>query len=375
MIYSLTPPTSPSCSSPKRYRSSSRGNSRTSNQPQPILFRLLSILIPTFAIILLITTIYLFHLHHSHHPSSDDSTNFDTFDTTTYGTGSGGELSPGNSALKHKMDLANRHELSKQEAINNGWKGGNESNFIKLVTDISNGDTSGHNVGGIDTSSNKKEEKRINYNKFQKEQHKFDIGTIYTWTQLQTTLLNSNILPKSIPKFHTARGFSGLPLSQTPALIGAQRGTITCPNTLPEIQSLMDSMLAFWNAPRGTRDLNAGVPSVDGGVHEHVFIPPPRSDNDGVFNTNPEGRRRYLTFEPDTGKSLFVVLQLKAFDLVTIFLTYLMVKTLLLKTLIPYNFIYRRLEQYTNVIRKCNNTSRRIRQNISLTTRSNSIPT
>jgi len=327
MIYSLTPPTSPSSrTSPKRYRSSSRGKSSKSqsqsqSQKQPILFRLLSILIPTFAIILLITTIYLFHLHHSHHPSSDDSTNFDTFDTTLNYNGesnsvSGGGLSPGNSALKHKMDLANfllnkyekeRHELSKQEAINNGWKGGNESNFIKLVTDISNGDTSGHNVGGIDTSSNKKEEKRINYNKFQKEQHKFDIGTIYTWTQLQTTLLNSNILPKSIPKFHTARGFSGLPLSQTPALIGAQRGTITCPNTLPEIQSLMDSMLAFWNAPRGTRDLNAGVPSVDGGVHEHVFIPPPRSDNDGVFNTNPEGRRRYLTFEPDTGKVCFLI--------------------------------------------------------------------
>jgi len=322
MIYSLTPPTSPSCSSPKRYRSSSRGNSRTSNQPQPILFRLLSILIPTFAIILLITTIYLFHLHHSHHPSSDDSTNFDTFDTTTYGTGSGGELSPGNSALKHKMDLANfllnkyekeRHEVSKQEAINNGWKGGNESNFIKMVTDITNngdGDTSGH--VDIDSSSNKKKEKRINYNKVQKEQHKFDIGTTYTWTQLQTTLLNSNILPKSIPPSHTARGFSGLPISQTPALIGAQRGTITCPNTKPEIQVVMDSMLVFWNAPRGTRDLNAGLPyDVDGGrisMNEHPFIPPPRSDNDGVFNTNPEGRRRYLTFEPDTGKSLFVVL-------------------------------------------------------------------
>lgn len=311
MIYSLTPPTSPtSRSSPKRYRSSSRGKSsnQSQSQQQPILFRLLSILIPTFAIILLITTIYLFHLHHSHHPSSDDSTNFDT---TLNGVGrdGGGGLSPGNSALKHKMDLANfllnkyekeRHELSKQEAINNGWKGGNESNFIKMVTDItSNGDPSGHNVGGIDISSNKKkEEERINYNQFQKDQHKYNIGTTYTWTQLQTTLLNSSILPNPIPKLHTARGFSGLPLSQTPALVGAERGTITCPNTKPEVQLVMDSMLAFWNAPRGTRDLNAGVR----GVHEHPFIPPPRNDNDGVFNTNPEGRRRYLTFEPDTGK-------------------------------------------------------------------------
>ena len=175
MIYSLTPPTSPtSRSSPKRYRSSSRGSrsSSKSQSQQPILLRLLSILIPTFAIILFITTIYLFHLHHSHHPSSDDSNNFDNFDTALDGRGSinngGSGLSPGNSALKHKMDLANfllnkyekeRHELSKQEAINNGWKGGNESNFIKMVTDITNGDAVGR--GSIDTSSSKKKEKKI----------------------------------------------------------------------------------------------------------------------------------------------------------------------------------------------------------------------
>ena len=59
----------------------------------------------------------------------------------------------------------------------------------------------------------------------------------------------------------------------------------------------MSSMLAFWNEPRGTRDLNAGLPHVE---PHSVFIPPPLSVEESM---NPKSaRRRYLTFEPDTGE-------------------------------------------------------------------------
>ncbi|KAL7428026.1 hypothetical protein ACHAXH_002252 [Discostella pseudostelligera] len=72
-----------------------------------------------------------------------------------------------------------------------------------------------------------------------------------------------------------ARGVSGLPLSQTPALIGAHHGSIQCPTADGVLH--MDE-LAYWNDPQGQQDVS--------------FISP----------FNPQSKeKRYVTFEPDRG--------------------------------------------------------------------------
>ena len=72
-----------------------------------------------------------------------------------------------------------------------------------------------------------------------------------------------------------ARGVSGLPLSKTPALIGAQHGSIECPT--PDGVMHVDE-LAYWNDPQGERDVS--------------FISP----------FNPQSKeKRYVSFEPDRG--------------------------------------------------------------------------
>lgn len=75
-----------------------------------------------------------------------------------------------------------------------------------------------------------------------------------------------------IDKSPLARGLSGLPMEQTPALIGASRGLIECDVNV-------DS-LAYWNDPQGDRDRNFQSP----------FALPSAS-----------GKPKYLTFEPDRG--------------------------------------------------------------------------
>ena len=73
-----------------------------------------------------------------------------------------------------------------------------------------------------------------------------------------------------------ARGISGLPMSQTPALVGARHGTIRCEhNDIDGAQQLDE--LAYWNDPRGDGDVTFASP----------FAP-----------VSPTGKR-YLTFEPD----------------------------------------------------------------------------
>ncbi len=72
----------------------------------------------------------------------------------------------------------------------------------------------------------------------------------------------------STKKRQLARGVSGLPMSQTPALYGAQPGHIDCDVDVGDI--------AYWNDPQGDRDRN--------------FVSP--------FATPAE---HYLTFEPDMG--------------------------------------------------------------------------
>jgi hypothetical protein len=65
-----------------------------------------------------------------------------------------------------------------------------------------------------------------------------------------------------------ARGVSGLPMSQTPALVGARRAHVECDLNVDDI--------AYWNDPQGTRD--------------EEFVSPYLTPKD-----------HYLTFEPDPG--------------------------------------------------------------------------
>ena len=69
-----------------------------------------------------------------------------------------------------------------------------------------------------------------------------------------------------------ARGYSGLPMDKTPALIGAKRGTVEC--------DIDANFMAYWNSPQGTRD--------------EEFVSP--------FSVQPSssGKKKYLTFEPDS---------------------------------------------------------------------------
>lgn len=79
----------------------------------------------------------------------------------------------------------------------------------------------------------------------------------------------------SSTKTSLARGYSGLPMEKTPALVGAKRGSIQC-----DIDADISS-LAYWNSPQGSRD--------------EAFVSP--------FNvpSSTEGKRKYLTFEADQG--------------------------------------------------------------------------
>jgi hypothetical protein len=71
-----------------------------------------------------------------------------------------------------------------------------------------------------------------------------------------------------------ARGVSGRPMTDTPALQGAQRAHIDC--------DIPVDALAYWNDPVGTRDLH----------YESPFT--------GVSATTPS-KTRYITFTPDRG--------------------------------------------------------------------------
>jgi len=87
---------------------------------------------------------------------------------------------------------------------------------------------------------------------------------------------NDNVAPMSPnagePRSPLARGVSGLPLSQTPALVGGKRGHIECDVDV--------DFLAYWNDPQGTRD--------------REYVSP--------FAAEKGGETKYLTFQPDSGK-------------------------------------------------------------------------
>ncbi len=216
-----------------------------------------------------------------HHNPSDDVSDLDNF------VGGDEAKSVGGAALRHKMDLANfllkkydmeQTDKGQKEAMElGGWKGGNEENFIKLVKDVGR-----KSDEGSEDSNHGSEGDAFSVTKL-------------TWQRLQQKLVEGNLLPSPIPLDRTARGFSGLPSDQTPALDGARRGHIHCNDTLPAVEAVLSSMLAFWNDPPGLRDRDAGSPNVE----PHPFVAPPLSREEAK---NPkQSRRRYLTFEPDTG--------------------------------------------------------------------------
>ncbi|KAL3788358.1 hypothetical protein HJC23_009164 [Cyclotella cryptica] len=291
----------------------------------PMVFRVLTTVLPLLAVLLLISTLYLFHLHHAHHDPEDDTSDV----KHAMGENQSGPNSVGGSALRHKMDLANfllekydrvNQEMGKSEAQRAGWKGGDEQNFIRLVKEMSDpqkhggavidghveGAGHGHTINsqiagnnGTSTSLSK----RANASHGMKVQTKLDLPPT-SWKQLQQELLDTNLLPKPIPRSRTARGHSGLPRNETPALVGAQRGQINCPDTHPRVQEVMSSMLAFWNENRGERDEAAVYPNTHlyNATHPHPFLPKPLPPfNISAPLASRIRRKRYLTFEPDTG--------------------------------------------------------------------------
>lgn len=87
-------------------------------------------------------------------------------------------------------------------------------------------------------------------------------------------IANISLLDKPIPRpIHLSRGFSGLPLDQTPALIGASRGSVRCDVDV--------SNLVYWNDPQGIRDVD--------------FVSPFRKLTSG-------GKTPYITFWQDPGR-------------------------------------------------------------------------
>ena len=263
--------------------------------------RYLTLLLQIIACCLLTTTIYLFHLHHysiQHNPE--------------YGNNNEGGVhnnSPGGSALRHKLDLANfilqkgklnqNQDGVKEAAKEHGWKGNSVENFVRPV--IIDKNEKEKEIKEEPRSSSVMKDATNNYDKSY-------LDNMQSWPKLQKALLQNNMLPPPIPRTHVQRGFSGLPSDQTPSLNGALRGTIHCPNTDSQINEVLSSMLAFWNEPRGVRDELAEYyyTDKDGVQKQHPFIPKPLDDNFDPRNPHDvkaikTKRRRYLTFEPDTG--------------------------------------------------------------------------
>ena len=270
----------------------------------PFFIRILKLIIPVIAVSLLLTTVYLFHLIHNDIDNSDTN-------------------SVDGAAFLHKMGVADfliqkydkmQTNKGQREAMElGGWKGGNEENFIKSVKELGNtasfeqqNDFNGAKAlitktTTVPTSKSTTAPITVAHEKIHDGDGKRaetiteTSVTKLTWQQLQHRLISGNLLPSAIPLERTARGFSGLPPNQTPALVGARRGHIHCKDTHPAVESVISSMLAFWNDPVGTRDYNAGLPD----VISHPFIMPPLSMDEA--KTPKVSRRRYLTFETDGG--------------------------------------------------------------------------
>lgn len=101
------------------------------------------------------------------------------------------------------------------------------------------------------------------------------IGGAQIVSNAKKTNAESNIKSENHQSRELARGLAGLPLSETPALIGGSRGHIQCEVDVDE--------LVYWNDPQGTRDVNFQSPFT------------------GKSHGDEEQKTKYLTFEPDRG--------------------------------------------------------------------------
>ena len=147
--------------------------------------------------------------------------------------------------------------------------------FLLETTTSSNGFASSslHNV------LSKSEEELRNLIEKQRNNEKIPIAKKDTTKKVIPEEAEKSLLQQERKKHSVlARGVSGLPMSQTPALDGAEWGHIGC-------DTYVDDM-AYWNDPQGTRDQN--------------FVSP-----FSVQNSDEQQRHKkfpkYLTFEPDPG--------------------------------------------------------------------------
>lgn len=99
---------------------------------------------------------------------------------------------------------------------------------------------------------------------------KHNTTRFYLQNQQNMTEFNSSDSNDSLP---LARGSSGLPMSLTPALLGAKHGSITCSSDSGDFK--LDE-LAYWNEP---------------GPYDTKFASP--------FAPKVQAMTRYVTFEPD----------------------------------------------------------------------------
>ena len=167
----------------------------------------------------------------------------------------------------------------------------NIDNHISNNNDNRNRNRSSNNINKLRKKSNPK-------TKLTSEKLAGDI--VYDYT----TNANANANQGRI-----SRGEIGLPISRTPALIGAQRGTIQCPsrsshNNGDTYYTKVLQSLAYWNDPRGTRDLamiHAPFAYHRGTTNTTTNI----NDNNNNQGSSHEDeiikKEQYLVFEPDSG--------------------------------------------------------------------------
>jgi len=121
-----------------------------------------------------------------------------------------------------------------------------------------------------DTSYLEDEEYAISKRRVPKENESLREAPEAPRQETEQRATRKQFFPNEITKL--ARGFSGLPMDKTPALVGAKRASIECDVNV--------NTLAYWNSPQGIRD--------------EKFISPFRVSASS-------GKKKYLTFEPDIG--------------------------------------------------------------------------
>lgn len=90
---------------------------------------------------------------------------------------------------------------------------------------------------------------------------------------MSSSVASSSSSSSSSAKRSLARGVSGLPMDETPALVGASRGHITCDADVDR--------LVYWNEPQGQQDIDFKSPFLK--------------------SSSLENKPKYITFEPDRG--------------------------------------------------------------------------